>query len=137
MTKKMLVDLERCIGCWTCSMACKMCHDLPDDEFRITVRTHGSGAGIDRPQGVYPNLRMTWQPIYAPSCNWCAERQAEGDEPMCVTDCPTRALAYGDDGDPESAFSRELARCTECHYHVFELPAFEGSRRNVVYATRE
>lgn len=137
MTKKMLVDLTRCIGCWTCAMGCKMCHNLPDDEFRITVRTHGSGAGIDRPQGVYPNLRMTWQPIYTTSCNWCVERQAEDDGPMCVDVCPTKALAYGEADDPDSAFSHELARCAGRHYHVFELPAFEGSRKNVVYAVRE
>ena len=136
MENKMLVDLERCIGCWTCSMACKMCHDLPDDDFRIVVRTNGSGAGIDRPQGVYPNLRMNWQPIYQKSCTWCAERQAEGEGPFCVDCCPTNALAFGDANDPESPFSVELARCTDAHYHVFELPAYENARANVVYATK-
>ncbi len=53
MAKKMFVDIERCIGCWTCAMACKMCHDLADDEYRVTVRTNGSGAGIDRPEGPF------------------------------------------------------------------------------------
>lgn len=136
MAKKMFVDLERCIGCWTCAMACKMCHDLPDDEYRVTVRTNGSGAGIDRPQGVYPDLRMSWQPIYLPTCNWCAERQAEGLGPMCEYECPTEALAYGDDSDPESAFCKARERCVSSRFHVFELPDYEGSRKGVVYATR-
>ena len=136
MAYKMLVDLERCIGCWTCSMACKVCHELDDKDYRIVVRTHGSGAGIDRPQGVYPNLRMTWQPIYQKSCTWCAERLAEGDRPMCECDCPTLALAFGDDADPESRFSKEFARCSDLHYHIFEEPAYENSRANVVYATK-
>lgn len=137
MTKKMLVDLERCVGCWTCAMACKVCNGLEDDEYRIVVRTNGSGAGIDRPQGVYPSLRMTWQPVYQKGCTWCAERQAEGLGPMCAVDCPTKALAYGDDADPDSDFSRELERVRARHYHTFELPAYEGSRKNVVYATKQ
>lgn len=136
MAKKMFVDLGRCIGCWTCAMSCKMCHDLPDEDYRVTVRTNGSGAGIDRPQGIYPNLRMSWQPIYQKSCTWCAERQAEGLSPMCEYACPTEALAFGDDADPESPFSKAMARCVDAHYHIFELPPYEGSREGVVYATR-
>lgn len=136
MAKRMLVDLERCIGCWTCAMACKVCHDLPDDDYRITVETKGSGAGIDRPAGVYPSLRMSWQPIYHKSCTWCAERQAEGLPPMCEYDCPTEALAFGDDADPASPYSQALARCVERQYQVFELPSSEETREGVTYAKR-
>lgn len=136
MAKKMFVDLERCIGCWTCAMSCKVCHDLPDDEYRVVVRTNGSGAGIDRPLGVYPDLKMTWQPIYRTSCTWCAERQKEGLGPMCEYECPTEALAYGDPDDSQSAFSLALKRCEDRQFHVFELPDYEGSKPGVVYATR-
>ena len=137
MAQKMLVDLQRCIDCWTCSMACKVGNCLEDDEYRVTVRTNGSGAGIDRPQGTYPNLRMSWQPIYQKSCTFCAERLGEGKPQYCVKDCPTHALAFGDDADPESAYCVEVKRCLDLHYHLFELPAYEGSRANVTYATRE
>lgn len=137
MALKMMVDLGRCIGCWTCSMACKVVNELDDDEYRVTVRTNGSGAGIDRPQGVYPELRMNWQPVYRKSCTFCAQRLKEGKLPMCVQDCPTDALAFGDDADPESGYSQALGRVTGRHYHVFELPAYEDSRGNVVYATPE
>lgn len=136
MAKKMLVDLERCIGCWTCAMACKVCHDLPDDEYRITIETKGSGAGIDRPAGVYPDLHMSWQPLYHKTCTWCAERQAKGEPLMCVYDCPTEALAYGDEDDPESAFSVNLARCEAKGCHTFELPESEGMKHGVVYAAK-
>ena len=137
MAKKMLVDLQRCIGCWTCSMACKVGNGLEDDDYRVTVRTNGSGAGIDRPQGIYPNLRMSWQPIYQKSCTFCAQRVADGKQQYCVMDCPTNALAWGDDADPESLYCQELKRCHDLHYHLFELPAREGTRANVTYAVRE
>ena len=137
MAKKMLIDLQRCVGCWTCSMACKVGNHLEDDDYRIVVRTNGSGAGIDRPQGIYPSLRMSWQPIYQKSCTFCAERMIEGKPQFCVMDCPTKALAFGDENDPESAYSVERQRCLDLHYHLFELPAFEGARSNITYATRE
>lgn len=137
MAKKMLVDLQRCIGCWTCAMACKVGNGLDDDDYRIIVRTNGSGAGIDRPQGTYPNLRMSWQPIYQKGCTFCAENVAEGYPQYCVMDCPTHALAWGDEDDPDSAYCQEVKRCLDLHYHLFELPAREGSRANVTYAVRE
>ncbi len=136
MTKKMLVDLERCIGCWTCSMACKVGNHLDDDEFRLAVRTNGSGAGVDRPAGVYPDLHMNWMPIYKKSCTFCPDRVKDDVLPFCAYNCPTRALAFGDDDDPESAFSQELERCKGKHYHVFELPPYEDGRANVTYATK-
>ncbi len=137
MAKKMFVDIERCIGCWTCAMACKMCHDLADDEYRVTVRTNGSGAGIDRPEGVYPDLHMSWQPIYQKSCTWCAERQAEGLMPMCEYECPTEALAYGDVDDPESPFAQAYKRCEDKGFRIFEPEAAEGEKAGVVYACRQ
>lgn len=136
MTKKMLINLERCIGCWTCSMACKVGNHLADDEFRIVVRTNGSGAGNDRPAGVYPDLHMGWTPVYKQTCTFCPDRLKEGDMPFCASCCPTKALSFGDEDDAESTFAKELARCKGAHYHVFELPAYEDARANVVYTTK-
>ena len=137
MTRKMLVDLNRCVGCWTCAMACKMGNHLSDDEYRVTVRTNGSGAGIDRPSGEYPNLHMNWMPIYKKSCTFCPERIADGGLPLCASACPTKALAFDDDADPEGDFCKEMARSKDKHYHVFELKPYEETRANIVYATRE
>lgn len=137
MTAKMFVDLERCIGCWTCSMTCKMGWKLADDEYRVTVETLGSGAGIDRPQGEYPNLRMSWKPIYNKSCTFCAPRVAEGEEPFCVYNCPTKALAFGDPNDADSPFSKEMERCRKMHYNVVENPAYLQQKTGIVYAMKD
>ena len=98
MAHKMLVDIDRCIGCWTCAMGCKVGNHLEDDEYRVEVETHGSGQGIDRPEGVYPDLRMWWQPVYLPSCTFCAERIDAGDGQVqaCVAACPAGARVFGE-----------------------------------------
>ncbi len=135
MAKRILVDLDRCIGCWTCSMICKTCHHLDDDDFRVTVRTNGNGSFIDRPQGQYPNLKMRWMPIYSKACTFCADGSHDGT-PWCVSQCPCGALSYGDPNDPESEFSKALADDKARGKHVFELPAYENTQKHIVYSTR-
>lgn len=123
-----LVNLRRCTGCWTCAMGCKMINKLDDKDFRIVVRTHGSGEGVDHPAGVWPDLHMSWQPIWAQSCDKCAKRVAGGDQPFCVYTCPTRALTFGEEAEAEQA------RLEERGFHVFTLPAYENSKDGIVYA---
>ena len=69
------VDLQRCIGCRTCQVACKDRRDL-------------QSAG-PRPRrvdsfecGTYPDVSLFHLAL---SCNHC-------DEPACVAGCPTAAL---------------------------------------------
>lgn len=137
MARKMMVDLERCVGCWSCSMACKVGNDLADDEYRVIVRTLGNGTGIDRPAGVYPKLAMSWQPVYNKSCVFCASRVADDKPPYCSYNCPTEALAFGEDSDPESDYSKALKRVHEAGYRIFESPKWENTRNGVTYASRK
>ena len=128
--KTTLVNLNRCTGCWTCSMACKSINKLDDEDFWVTVRTHGNGHGIDHPSGQWPNLRMSWQPIFTKKCIECAPRQAKGELPFCVDCCPTHALKFGDEADAE------LERLREEGFEIFELPAYENTRNGVVYVKK-
>ncbi len=132
MAYKMLVDVDRCIGCWTCAMACKVGNHLEDDEYRVEVETHGSGAGIDRPAGVYPDLHMWSQPVYLPNCTFCAPRIAEGLPPFCAMDCPTLALAFGDENDPESAYSQAKERVQGKGARLWELDSAGAETRGAV-----
>lgn len=134
MAFKMLVDIDRCIGCWTCSMGCKVGNHLLDDEYRLEIKTHGSGEGIDRPAGVYPELHMWWQPIYLSSCDFCASRISEGEQQFCVMDCPTQALAFGDGEDPGSAYSQARARVSERGARIWELNDTD-THPNIEYAS--
>ena len=124
------VDLQRCTGCWTCSLACKVGNDLPDDEFRQTIRTLGSGEGIDRPAGQWPDLRMSWMPVWHASCTRCPERLSNGEKPFCVNCCPNGALSIGD----EAAARCEAAR--DKGFRIFTLPAWEQARTDVVYGSK-
>ena len=129
--KTILVDLQRCIGCWTCSLACKVGNSLPDEEFWLTVRTEGSGEGIDRPAGIWPNLHMSWIPIWSQSCVKCPSRVAKGDKPYCVNACPCSALTIGD----EAAAKKDELR--EKGFRFFKLPAWEKSKEDVIYAEKK
>lgn len=134
MAYRMLVDIDRCIGCWTCSMACKVGNHLPDEDYRIEIKTHGSGQGIDRPAGVYPDLKMWWQPIYLKSCTFCAPRVAEDEQPFCMQYCPTRALAFGKDDDPTSEYSQALERVRERGAREFTSD-IEDTKDSIIYAS--
>ena len=128
--KTILVNLQRCTGCWTCSLACKVGNNLPYDEFWLTVRTQGSGEGIDRPAGVWPNLRMSWTPVWSTKCVRCPGRIAEGEQPYCVYACPNGALSIG-----ALAAQRE-DELRGKGFRIFKLPAWEGSAEDVVYASK-
>lgn len=45
---------------------------------------------------------------YIDKCTFCLHRVRKGLQPGCVDICPTRALTFGDLGDPESEVSKQL-----------------------------
>ena len=123
------VDTLRCTGCWTCALACMTGNGLSDGKFFVNVRTLGSGEGIDRPAGVWPDLHMSWMPYYTKGCLKCKTRTDEGELPYCVKACPNKALAFG----PAAAEKIEAAR--ERGSRIYQLPAWEHSKEGVIYAS--
>jgi molybdopterin-containing oxidoreductase family iron-sulfur binding subunit len=76
----MVIDLGRCIGCWTCAVACKVENDEPLGIWWNHIITVGSD-NIDSASGEYPNLKHSFLPL---SCQHC-------DNPPCVKVCPVSA----------------------------------------------
>ena len=76
----MVIDLARCVGCQTCTIACKQEHALPAGIFWRFV--------ADCEVGEYPDVRRVFLPM---QCMHCAE-------PPCVPVCPTGASRQRDDG---------------------------------------
>jgi len=81
----LVVNLERCTGCFTCEVACKQEHNLPEGERWIRVETLG-------PYEVNGELAMDFVPLATDECDLCKNRVAAGGEPFCVETCPTQAL---------------------------------------------
>ena len=96
----MLIDLRRCIGCHTCSVACKSANDVPLGVWRSWVKQ------IEK--GTYPYVTKSFLPSL---CNQC-------ENPVCVTVCPTKASYRREDGivliDPH--------RCIGCRYCMSACP---------------
>ena len=82
----LVIDLKRCIGCQTCTVACKSEHELQKGS-GIRIETVG-GPYRNTPTGKYPDLHMHFLPI---PCMHCAQAS-------CIDACPTEAIYRRDDG---------------------------------------
>lgn len=82
------IDLTSCMGCHTCSIACKQANNLPNGVFWNNVQTDG-GESLDTARGTYPDdLHCIPYPI---NCQHCSS-------PACVSVCPTGASYQREDG---------------------------------------
>ena len=86
MTKLgVVISKERCIGCNTCSNACKMQNNVPMGMRWIVAITEGADI-VDAASGIYPNISRSYLTM---SCQHC-------EKPACQKVCPTGAT-YKDD----------------------------------------
>lgn len=83
----MAIDTKRCVGCQTCSVACKMANNLPKGIRRNHIITTGS-TYTDCGGGTFPEIDMKFIPL---ACQHCAK-------PACVDICPTGASFQTEDG---------------------------------------
>ena len=76
----MLIDLRKCIGCQSCTAACKFENNIPTGVFRTWVP--------DVELGTYPNTKRAFLPRL---CNHC-------ERPSCIEVCPAGATWQRKDG---------------------------------------
>lgn len=96
----MVIDTRRCVGCQTCTIACKQAHGLPaGTQWRFVA---------DCEVGTYPDVRRLFLPM---QCMHCAE-------PPCVPVCPTGASRQREDG----IVWVEAAVCVGCGYCAVACP---------------
>ncbi len=76
----MVADLRRCVGCQTCTAACKMANGTPPGVQWRRV--------LDIEVGDYPNVKRVFMPT---GCQHCSN-------PPCLDVCPSGATQQRDDG---------------------------------------
>lgn len=89
-----VIELDRCIGCKGCQVACKMENSVALGEGRNKVCTIG-------PNGTYPDLELYFLPTMCQQC----------ENPSCVQACPTGACCKGE-GDGVILVDQD--RCVGC-----------------------
>jgi phenylacetyl-CoA:acceptor oxidoreductase subunit 1 len=96
----MVIDLRKCIGCYSCMIACKQEHFLPPMMFwsRVVIGETGS----------YPTVSKQMYPV---SCNHCKDA-------ICVKVCPTRATTRRKDG----IVIIDSDKCVGCRYCLIACP---------------
>ncbi|MBA7685707.1 hypothetical protein ES703_94133 [subsurface metagenome] len=87
--RAILVDLDRCVQCYACEIACKQENGLGEGEQWIRLVTIG-------PEEVGGKLCADYYPVIDDGCHFCQHRLSQGSQPFCVTVCPTKALKFRD-----------------------------------------
>ena len=103
----MVIDLQRCILCRSCTIACKQENKTPPGILYNPV--------LEVEVGTYPNVGRKWFPR---PCQHC-------DKPACLPACPSEAIFKREDGivyiDPEICTGER--RCIEAC--PFGVPVFD------------
>lgn len=106
----MVIDLAKCVGCDSCTVACKAENRTPPGISYNVV--------LEQETGTYPNVRIEAVPRPCMQC----------ENPACVSVCPVQATYRGEDG----IVVIDADRCIGCKYCIAACPygarsADEGS----------
>jgi phenylacetyl-CoA:acceptor oxidoreductase subunit 1 len=96
----MVIDINRCVGCQTCTIACKHANDTtPGVKWRNV---------LDVEHGTFPNVQREFLVV---GCQHCAN-------PSCVPVCPTGATRQREDG----LVTMDYDTCIGCGYCAVACP---------------
>jgi len=112
--KTIVMDLDRCIGCHSCTVACKQENNLKPGEFWTKIHQIG-------PIGRFPDLEMYFLPVLCQHCR----------KPPCVKVCPTGASYKRKDGPVQV----DRNKCIGCGYCIKACPygvRYYSTERRVV-----
>ena len=96
----MVIDLAKCVGCDSCTVACKAENRTPPGVTYNVV--------LEQETGAYPNVRIEAIPRPCMQC----------ENPACVSVCPVSATYRGDDG----IVVIDADRCIGCKYCIAACP---------------
>ena len=96
----MVIDLAKCVGCDSCTVACKAENRTPPGVTYNVV--------LEQETGAYPNVRIEAIPRPCMQC----------ENPACVSVCPVSATYRGDDG----IVVIDKEKCIGCQFCVMACP---------------
>lgn len=97
-----VVNLDRCIGCYSCEIACKMENDIAlGERWNKVLQVE--------PFGEFPKVSTYWLPVMCQQC----------EESPCVHVCPTGA-SYRDEATGMVLVDKE--KCIGCRYCMMACP---------------
>ncbi|MGN0038162.1 MAG: 4Fe-4S dicluster domain-containing protein [Coriobacteriales bacterium] len=104
MRNALIIDINKCIGCFSCAIACKVENDIALGEYWNTV--HYEPAWFDENLG---KKAQYWLPVQCQQC----------ENASCVHVCPTGA-SYR---DPETGIVLvDKSKCIGCKYCMMACP---------------
>ena len=102
----LVFDLERCIGCHACTVACKVENSIEQGSLiRVEML---DGQPLDTARGQFPELTMHYLPL---TCMHC-------QDPPCMDVCPTDAIYKRDDG----VVILDISKCNGCQVCLTTCP---------------
>lgn len=106
MSKAILTDITKCIGCLECVSACKQVNNLEMETPKTWQKNDGLSA-------------RNWTSILQKSENHYIRKQCRHClEPACVSSCPVGALQT----TPEGAVIYDSGKCLGCRYCMMSCP---------------
>jgi Fe-S-cluster-containing dehydrogenase component len=86
----LLFDMQYCVGCMSCTVACKQENQYDADTWGIKVNE----MIYTKPDG---KVQVEFLPFPTELCTLCAARIASGEDtrPSCVKHCMTQCISYG------------------------------------------
>lgn len=106
------INLDRCVGCHTCALSCKMQNNVPEGMLWNRVLTEDCDV-VDGALGTYPNVTRTFLPVACQHCQNAA----------CQRVCPTGATYKDDKGRVEIDYDK----CIGCRMCMSACP-YNGVR---------
>ena len=122
-----LIDLDKCTGCDTCTIACKSENNtrplgspLPSKNGRGVLPDHVSYRWVVKQEGgVYPNPSITF---ITSACNHC-------EAPACLASCPAPISSRRSGntcpyGAPQfNSVTQKVEKCTLCVHRLYDADA--------------